>query len=88
MFRKLFEEIKDEKFLNFMKAAPAEPKSSVKLTYEKHEKTTQRYVLVLSCSSCPALCDPMEYSLLGSSVHRISQERILEWVAISSRGSS
>ena len=44
VFRKLFEEIKDEKFLNFMKAAPAEPKSSVKLTYEKHEKTTQRYI--------------------------------------------
>ena len=31
----------------------------------------------------------MDYSLLGSSVHRISQARILEWVAISSsRGSS
>ena len=31
----------------------------------------------------------MNYSLLGSSVHGISQARILEWVAISfSRGSS
>ena len=39
--------------------------------------------------SCPALCDPMDYSPLGSSVHRILQARILEWVAISfSRGSS
>ena len=39
--------------------------------------------------SCPALCDPMDCSPLGSSVHGISQERILEWVAISfSRGSS
>ena len=35
------------------------------------------------------LCDPMECSLPGSSVHGILQARILEWVAIfSSRGSS
>ena len=39
--------------------------------------------------SCPALCDPMDYSLLGSSIHGILQTRILEWVAIPfSRGSS
>ena len=39
--------------------------------------------------SCPTLCDPMDRSPPGSSVHRISQARILEWVAISSsRGSS
>ena len=29
------------------------------------------------------LCDPMDYSLQGSSVHGILQARILEWVAIS-----
>ena len=35
------------------------------------------------------LCDPMDYSLPGSSLHGILQPRILEWVAISfSRGSS
>ena len=39
--------------------------------------------------SCPALCDPMNCSPPGSSVHRFLQARILEWVAISSsRGSS
>ena len=32
---------------------------------------------------CPTLCDPMDCSPPGSSVHRISQARILEWVAIS-----
>ena len=38
---------------------------------------------------CPILCDPMDCSPLGSSVHGILQARILEWVAItSSRGSS
>ena len=39
--------------------------------------------------SCPTLCDPMDCSLPGFSVHGIFQARILEWVAISfSRGSS
>ena len=33
--------------------------------------------------SCPTLCDPMDCSLPGSSVHGISLARILEWVAIS-----
>ena len=38
--------------------------------------------------SCPALWDPMDCSRSGSSVHGLSQARILEWVAISfSRGS-
>ena len=36
---------------------------------------------------CPSLCDPKDCSLPGSSVHGISQARILKWVAISfSRG--
>ena len=33
--------------------------------------------------SCPTLCKPMDYSLLGSSIHGILQATILEWVAIS-----
>ena len=32
---------------------------------------------------CLTLCDPRDCSLPGSSVHGISQARILEWVAIS-----
>ena len=39
--------------------------------------------------SCPTLCDPMDCSLWGSSVHGIFQAIVLEWIAISfSRGSS
>ena len=39
--------------------------------------------------SCPTLCDPMDCSLPGFSIHGIFQARVLEWVAISfSRGSS
>ena len=38
---------------------------------------------------CSTLCDPMDYSLLGSSVRGILQARILDWVVIPfSRGSS
>ena len=38
---------------------------------------------------CPTLCDLMDCSLPGSSIHGILQARILEWVAISSfRGPS
>ena len=39
--------------------------------------------------SCLTLCDPVDCSPPGSSVHEIFQARILEWVAISfARGSS
>ena len=39
--------------------------------------------------SCLTLCDPVDCSPPGSSIHEILQARILEWVAISfSRGSS
>ena len=44
---------------------------------------------VLVAQSCLTLHDRMDYSPPGSSVQRISQERILEWVAVFfSRGSS
>ena len=32
--------------------------------------------------SCPTLCDPMDCSLPGYSVHEVLQARILEWVTI------
>ena len=37
-----------------------------------------------SHSACPTLCDPIDCSPQGSSVHRIFQAKILDWVAISS----
>ena len=44
---------------------------------------------VLVSQSCLTLCNPMDCSLPGSSVHGFLQARILEWVAIPfSRGSS
>ena len=39
--------------------------------------------VILCTQSCPTLCNAMDCSLAGSSVHGIFQARILEWVAIS-----
>ena len=42
-----------------------------------------------SSQSCPTLCEPMDCSPPGSSVHGILQAGILEWVAVlSSRTAS
>ena len=47
------------------------------------------FVLFKVTQSCPTLCDPVDYSPPGSSIHGILQASILEWVTISfSRGSS
>ena len=43
-----------------------------------HESETESEVV----QSCPTLHDPMDCSLLGSSLHGIFQARVLEWVAI------
>ena len=49
---------------------------------------TQQWPSSEGAQPCPTLCDPMDYSLSGSSVHGIFQARVLEWIAISfSRGS-
>ena len=58
-----------------------------------HRTTTKDFTIRESESevtqSCLTLCNPMDCSLPGSSVHGIFQARVLEWVAISfSRGSS
>ena len=46
-------------------------------------------VCAKSLQLCLTLCDPMDYSPPGSSVHGVLQARILEWVAMpSSRASS
>ena len=66
----------------------------LRLCYAEHKKgsTTPASVVSLSCAqslqSCPTLCNSMDCSPPGSSVHEILQARILEGVAIpSSRGS-
>ena len=68
-------------------------KKTVLLTFKcnLHHSTmrSKACVCAKSLQSCPTLCDPMNCSPPGSSVHGILQARILEWVAMpSSRGFS
>ena len=66
-------------------------KGKAKEKTKRQEKKTerQRYRDMLVAQSYLTLCNPMDYSPPGSSVHGILQARILEWVAIhSSSGSS
>ena len=46
-------------------------------------KTHQTKLSVLVTQSCLTFCNPMDCNPPGSSVQRISQVRIVEWVAIS-----
>ena len=59
---------------------------------KKMHPSIQRYITVVLAKLlqlCPTLCDPIDCSLPGSSVHGIFQARILEWVVMpSSRVSS
>ena len=64
-------------------------KSSIAYWMRKDMWSSQCIVCILCAQSCPSLCDLMDCSPPGSSVHGIFQVRILEWVAISySKGSS
>ena len=57
--------------------------STIPLSFPLHECMPAKSLL-----SCPTLCDPMDCSPPGSSVHGILQARILEWVATPSSGGS
>ena len=61
---------------------------SIQMTVLLFRRIPPQYCCLLT-KSCLTLCDLMDCSLPGSSVHGISQARILEWVVISfSRGSA
>ena len=53
----------------------------LKFKYLKVTLNTQ--IVCMLTQLCLSLCNPMDCSLPGSSVHGIFQVRILEWVAIS-----
>ena len=50
--------------------------------FSLNKKTQIMTVKVKVAQLYPTLCDPMDSSLPSSSIHRILQIRILEWVAI------
>ena len=57
---------------------PQDWKRSVFILIPKKERKEESEVAQL----CPTLCNPMDCSLPGSSIHGIFQVRVLEWVAI------
>ena len=60
-----------------------------KLNSNRFKDTESKCVRAKSFQARPTLCDPMDWSPPGSSVHGILQARILEWVAVpASRGPS
>ena len=78
---------KDTRLYNGKKMVSSISSAGILFSYTlKNETRTSSNAMC----SCPVdqlfltLCDPMGYSPPGSFVHRISQARILEWVAISS----
>ena len=64
--------------------------ASVSFCYSQPKNPNEHGICCcLVTKSCLTLCDPMDCSSPGFSVHGICQTRILEWVALpSSRGSS
>ena len=57
--------------------------------YDSNGNSARTVLLCLVAQSCLTLCDPIDCSPPGSSVHGILQARTLEWGAMpSSRGSS
>ena len=67
----------------YRNAAPQEEKGDGGINWEVGTDIYIYVLLLLSCLSCPTLCDPRDGSLPGSSVPGILQARTLEWVAIS-----
>ena len=60
--------------------SPEYARSPIETVFKRESEVAQ---------SCLTLCDPVDCSLLGSSIHGLLQARILEWISISSsRGSS
>ena len=58
-----------------MKAIYEEPTANIIFTVERKKESED-------AQSCLTLCDPVDCSLPGSSVHGILQARVLEWVVI------
>ena len=51
-------------------------------SYDYYSHSAAAAAAAKSLQSCPTLCDPMDCSLLGSSIHGIFQATVLEWGAI------
>ena len=66
---------------------PQRPRQAEVPEKQTDSRTTDESVWV-DAQSYPSLCDPMDHSPPGSSVHGILQARTLEWVAMPPCGGS
>ena len=83
----LMAENKDELKSLLMKVKEESDKVGLKFNIQKTKIMASSSIAATaskSLQSCPTLCDPIDGSPPGSSVHGILQARTLEWVAISS----
>ena len=83
--RNLFKKIRDTKGIFHAKMGTIKDRYGLDLTEaEDIKKRWQEYIKSESevTQLCPTVCDPMDGSLPGFSVHGIFLARILEWVAI------
>ena len=69
-----------------LEESPGKREGATRIRYVMNAHCCTRWILwvsVLCAQLCPTLCNPMDCSLLYSSVHGIFQSRILEGVAVS-----
>ena len=80
-------QIWEKSWLTFYRNRKITVQLFIQLTLEQHEFKLHGSIYATatakSLQSCPTLCDPIDGSLPGSSVHGIFQARVLEWGAIS-----
>ena len=66
-----------------MKVKVESEKVGLKFNIQKTKIMTAAAAAAKSLQLCPTLCDPMDCSPPGFSIHGVLQARTLEWVAIS-----
>ena len=84
--RAVFKKIRDTKGTFHAKMGTIKDRNGMDLTGAEDIKKWQEYTEMNEnevAQSCPTLCNPMDCSLPGTSIHGIFQARILEWVDIS-----
>ena len=69
-------------FFFFFDKQRVSPKVLISTIFSSAPQIPNYTAAAKSLQSCPTLCDPIDCSLPGSSVHGIFQARVLEWGAI------
>ena len=85
-YLQLIHVVVQQKLAQHCKATVLQFKKNPMINHNRNEhlkKSIYAAAAAKSIQSCPTLCDPIDGSPPGSSIHGILQARVLEWVAIS-----